>query len=107
MALSFSSKAGTLALLQNLIESARIAPLVRFTVAEWQADRASCCAQVHANFVDGPWIVRSSCHQEDGDDESNAGTFLSIRDVAEAELESAVYKHVFHLYWERKAHLRV
>lgn len=103
MGLSFSTKAGTLALLQGRLRSARIAPLMFFTVVEWQADRAACLAQVQPSIGVPPWIVRSSCQREDCAKASNAGTFLSLPDVMTVGLEStieqviAAYGKVSHL----------
>lgn len=90
MTLAFSTKAGTLARLQGQLHSARIAPLVSFTVADWQASRASCLALVQPALGDGPWIVRSSCQCEDGANRSNAGAFLSLPDVMTEGLEAAI-----------------
>ncbi|MDD5757810.1 MAG: PEP-utilizing enzyme [Desulfobulbaceae bacterium] len=88
--LSFSTKAGTLALLQGRLKSARMAPLVRLTVADWQQDRESTLVQVFSSLGVAPWIVRSSCQQEDEASKSNAGAFLTLQDVSVAEIESAV-----------------
>lgn len=90
MTLAFSTKAGTLALLQGPLRSARIAPLLSFTVAAWRAASADCLAGVHQAIGNGPWIVRSSCQREDGAGESNAGAFLSLPDVAAEGLENAI-----------------
>ena len=90
MPLVFSTKAGTLALLQGKLYAARIAPLVVFTVAEWQADRAGCISKVQPGIGAGPWIVRSSCQREDGATVSNAGAFLSLPDIFEDGLEKAI-----------------
>lgn len=90
MALAFSTKAGTLALLQGTLQSARIAPLVLFTVAEWQVNRSACMGKVQPAIGQGPWIVRSSCRREDGQDTSNAGAFLSLPDVSADNLAEAV-----------------
>lgn len=90
MPLAFSTKAGTLAGLQGKLRSARIAPLVFFTRTDWCADRATCLAKVQATVGDGPWIVRSSCQQEDGASESNAGAFLSLQHINEVGLGEAV-----------------
>ncbi len=89
-AIAFSTKASTLALLQSRLRSARIAPLVRFTVGDWRQDRGSCLALVSSSLGAVPWIVRSSCQQEDGAGKSNAGAFLTLPDVSAAKLESAV-----------------
>lgn len=90
MPLAFSTKAGTLTLLQGQLHSARIMPLVCFTVAEWQNSRADCLTQVTAALGVVPMIVRSSCQREDGAGESNAGAFLSLPNVVADRLESAV-----------------
>lgn len=87
---NFSTKAGTLAQLQGQLQTARIAPLVFFSVAEWRASRAACLASVAPAIGPGPWIVRSSCRREDGETVSNAGAFLSIPHVRESELEEAI-----------------
>lgn len=90
MSLRFSTKAGTLAALQGMLRSARLAPLRVFTVAQWQADRSACVAGLAGDLGGGPWIVRSSCGREDGATASNAGAFLSIPDVNAVGLEAAV-----------------
>jgi hypothetical protein len=90
MSLTFSTKAGTLALLQGRQSSARIAPLVRFTVTDWRQDRVNCLARVSSSLGEAPWIVRSSCQLEDGASKSNAGAFLTLPDVSVAGLENAV-----------------
>lgn len=85
-ALSFSTKAGTLAQLQGVLRGARIAPLTRFTVGRWRADGEGCLAGLGPE----PWIVRSSCRREDGEGLSNAGAFLSVPHVGRAGLARAV-----------------
>ena len=90
MALAFSTKAGTLAALQGLLKSARIAPLRVFTVADWQADRSACVTGISASLGADSWIVRSSCGREDGAVSANAGAFLSIPNVNLVGLEAAV-----------------
>ena len=90
MNISLSTKAGTLAALQGILKTARIAPLRAFTVAQWQADNTECLSGIIGSLGAGPWIVRSSCGREDGATHSYAGAFLSIPDVEAAGLESAV-----------------
>lgn len=90
MPLAFSTKAGTLVLLQGKLHTARIAPLVVFTVAEWQVDRAGCISKIQPSIGAGPWIVRSSCQREDGDSVSNAGAFLSLPDIRPDGLEEGI-----------------
>ncbi len=102
MPLAFSSKAGTLAALQGVLETARIAPLRSFTVADWNANRQACQASVIEGLGSAPWIVRSSCGREDGAESSNAGAFLSITNVDSEGLESAV-EQVIAAYGEAHA----
>jgi len=90
MNLSFSTKAGTLVALQDVLKTARVAPLRVFTVAEWWEDRAACLSEITGNLGAGPWIVRSSCAREDRSRSSNAGAFMSKLSVEEAGLEAAV-----------------
>ncbi|OAH08969.1 hypothetical protein pfor_3c0289 [Rhodobacteraceae bacterium SB2] len=90
MSLAFSTKAGTLSVLQGVLRTARIAPSHVFTVAQWQVDRSVCFSGIVDSLGAGPWIVRSSCGREDGATSSNAGAFLSIPNVEAAGLESAV-----------------
>lgn len=90
MTVAFLTKAGTLALLQGQLASARIAPLIFFTLADWRANRAACLARIPSTIGNGPCIVRSSCQLEDGAGKSNAGAFLSEPDVRIEGLESAI-----------------
>jgi hypothetical protein len=90
MPLAFSTKAATLAALQGVLKAARIAPLRAFSVADWKTDRRACLAGVVEGLGAAPWIVRSSCGQEDGAESSNAGAFLSIPHVNADGLEAAV-----------------
>lgn len=84
----FSTKAGTLIALREILRGAHIAKLARFTVEEWRRDPAACRAAVFA--MAGPWIVRSSCAREDGASASNAGAFLSVPDVGANGLDAAI-----------------
>jgi glutamine kinase len=90
MPMAFSTKAGTLALLRGQLCSARVAPLVFFTVADWLASRVDCLASILPVVGNEPCIVRSSCQREDGGNKSNAGAFLSLPDVRTEGLESAI-----------------
>ncbi|HYC42125.1 MAG TPA: PEP-utilizing enzyme [Noviherbaspirillum sp.] len=90
MTLTFSTKAGTLALLQDKLRSARIAPLACLTVGEWRQYRGYCLDRVVATLGDVRMIVRSSCRREDGATQSNAGAFLSLLDVTAGGLADAV-----------------
>jgi hypothetical protein len=91
MTLCFASKADTLALLQDKLHSARIAPLTAFCVRDWQASPATCLQQVFAAFPTiSSLIVRSSCLNEDTSHSSNAGAYLSLLNVTPETLFDAV-----------------
>ena len=88
--IQFSTKAGTLILLQNRLKCARIPALVRFTVAEWRQNAPVCLARVSSPLPPPPWIVRSSCQREDTQSHSNAGAFLSVPHVTADGLKGAI-----------------
>ncbi|MGE8152739.1 PEP-utilizing enzyme [Pseudomonas vancouverensis] len=90
MSLHFSTKAGTLVSLKERLRSARIAPLLSFTVGDWKLGGDACLRDIQGQLGVGPWIVRSSCLREDSEQSSGAGAFLSIADVDEAGLIAAV-----------------
>jgi glutamine kinase len=90
MEILFSTKAGTLLSLQGVLKTAKIASISVFTVDEWLANRTDCLKSVENQLGVGPWIVRSSCGREDGNDVSNAGAFLSLPDISAEGLSSAV-----------------
>jgi hypothetical protein len=90
MPLDFSTKAQTLALLKERLRSARVAPLVTFTVAQWKRDPQSCLSSVSKALGAAPWIVRSSRQREDGLTASYAGAFLSVQNVSVDGLRASV-----------------
>ncbi|MBL0141875.1 MAG: phosphoenolpyruvate synthase [Betaproteobacteria bacterium] len=90
MSVVFSTKAGTLAALEGRLRSARIAPQVCITVREWLSGPDECLARVRASLCVDSMIVRSSCVREDRPGKSNAGAFLSVPDIAPAQLRDAI-----------------
>jgi hypothetical protein len=90
MPLTFSSKAGTLALLKEYLNSACIMPLVCINVADWLSNRQHCLARIWTTLGDQLKIVRSSSQREDKSSASNAGVFLSVLNVTTADLEAAI-----------------
>ncbi|MCR9072753.1 MAG: PEP-utilizing enzyme [Alphaproteobacteria bacterium] len=88
--LQFSTKAGTLERLRGRVTGGQIAPLIRFTVERWYSEMEACVSDVVDVLGAGPWIVRSSCLNEDTWSSSNAGAFLSVKDVDRADLKSSV-----------------
>jgi hypothetical protein len=90
--LNFTTKAAMLVRLKKNLRSAQIAPIVVFTVADWLTDRTACLGKVTSTLADGPWIVRSSCSREDNSVGSNAGAFLTLKDVTVIDLETSIEK---------------
>jgi len=97
MVVKFSSKAGTLAAMRPLLNSALVAPLYSFSLETWRSNKQRCLVGVRQHLSAAPWIVRSSSQQEDGHTSSNAGAFLSVPHVDADSLEDAVEK-VFSSY---------
>ena len=92
MSVIFTTKARTLASLQEVIKSAQIAPLFYFTVNDWKINKTQCKNSIKIKLGNGPWIVRSSSLSEDVATSSEAGEFLSIPNVKNIDLEKAIDK---------------
>ncbi len=81
-AVTFTTKAETLETLAPHLRSGRILPQVRFSVAEWFADRARVLAKIaDQHWSSKPVIVRSSARGEDGPVSSQAGRYDSVLGV--------------------------
>ena len=63
-----------------------------FTVEEWNKNKSGCLAKVTSLLGSGPWVVRSSCGQEDTMESANAGAYETVLDVELVGLENAVEK---------------
>ena len=103
-----ATKAQTLAALRNLLVQLDDDTLAQadfgtevlvldqrhFTVAAWQADKAGILTDVLSAFPSQHLIVRSSAVGEDGSENSHAGAFDSVANVApdEAMLSEAIQK---------------
>lgn len=92
MSYSFSTKARTLNLLQGILSSANVLPLVFFTVSDWQMDSTKCVQMVVDKLGIDSWIVRSSCQREDNNETSNSGAFLSLQNITQDGIEDAIDK---------------
>lgn len=80
--IEFGSKAETLDRLQNKLRSAGILPCRWFTCGEWKSNRKKVITQLeNEQWSQQKLIVRSSSIQEDRDNGSQAGRFLSVPDV--------------------------
>ena len=80
---AFTTKANTLKSLEKVIKNAKVLPQFSFTTSQWKA------AQNNINNIwfDRPdWsfeelIIRSSSLNEDGDMDSKAGKYLSVKNA--------------------------
>ena len=90
--LSLASKAKTLEILAPHLTKAKILPLIRFSVNEYQTEPERYLSDISRTS----WarvIVRSSSHNEDNEHTSNAGGFDSIMNVSSSsqeELDTAI-----------------
>ena len=90
----FATKAETLTVLSEHPEL-HIPPLVYFTVSQWQENQAQVIATVlneAKTWGQELLAVRSSCHNEDSQNSSGAGKYLSLLNVKanEPELTAAI-----------------
>lgn len=80
-AVSFGTKAETLARLRPHLARAYVLDVFCFTVARWRSDGGAILQEATARFPGGPLIVRSSARTEDAQNASLAGAYLSVPDV--------------------------
>lgn len=88
--LQFKSKAQTLHNLHGCITKANILPQYSFTVKQWQSNRCVILSNIARIFGEEEVIVRSSAMNEDRAEKSNAGSFLSIPNVAKERISVAI-----------------
>jgi phosphohistidine swiveling domain-containing protein len=90
MVIDFSTKARTLKALSGILHSSNVLPMVIFSVRNWQDNPIACLREITAHLCSDSFIVRSSCHNEDGLVSSEAGVFLSLSNVTKSGLADAV-----------------
>ena len=90
------TKASQLSSIIGKIKSAKLLEQVSFTKYEWDFNKKEClkkCNSLEKNI----FACRSSALDEDQNNESNAGKYLSILNVQKEELENSIEK-VFSSY---------
>jgi phosphohistidine swiveling domain-containing protein len=87
--LVFSTKAGSLALLDGHLHSACVLPQVTFSVAQWRESAEACLTEVRVKGW-ASMAVRSSSSREDGEQSSAAGAFDSCLNVEADGLSAAI-----------------
>ena len=96
-----STKAKTLASLQNIIKSAKILPQYCFDIKNWKKDKSVILEQINLNFGKNiPKIVRSSSSKEDSSSVSLAGYFKSEINVITNEEMIRAINNVIKSYGE-------
>jgi adenylylsulfate kinase-like enzyme/phosphohistidine swiveling domain-containing protein len=100
-ALTFGTKAETLAKLAPLVQTGRVLPQVCFTVADWRADRGQVLADITAeSWSAEAVVVRSSAKAEDGPEGSQAGRYDSVQDVRGSETIARAIEQVIRSFAE-------
>lgn len=89
--LKFSTKARTLSLLENRVTKSSVLPQLCFLISDLDTSPNVVRAKVAARF-DTPLIVRSSALTEDTSLESQAGKFISIKNVLPEDILCAMEK---------------
>lgn len=96
--LDWPSKARILEALSGKLRTARILPMVVFTVQQWAANRQGCLADLRSRLGDAPLIIRSSAHGEDHHCASLAGHFLSVKGAQTETQRAAAIERVIASY---------
>jgi len=92
----FISKSKTLLELENKIDNAIVLPQIAFSYEKYKDNPTSIISEILKEGWDKqPLIVRSSDENEDGNESSNAGKFLSIGNINGKEALEEAIKLVF------------
>ena len=94
---TFLTKAQTLKNLDGQIKNADILPMLIIKYEDFKKNDLDLLCSVEASLGKGPYIVRSSCLQEDTANSSNAGAYLSVLDVKFDDLVTSI-EEVFASY---------
>lgn len=83
--MKLGTKAETLERLYGRLPSAKILPLIYFTIRQWEEEKENIWINVSQNLPGDEFIVRSSALNEDTADASQAGKFESVGHVSGKE----------------------
>tara|TARA_B100001057_G_C22870171_1_gene958470 strand:- start:3482 stop:6478 length:2997 start_codon:yes stop_codon:yes gene_type:complete len=72
------TKSETLNRLKSIIKKGKILDQFKFNVLQWKRNKSTIISNITTKFKSKPLIVRSSAIDEDGDNISNAGKYLSV-----------------------------
>lgn len=81
IALSFGTKAETLARLKAILQNAIIPDLIFISIRDWNANQANIINEIMSRFPNQSLAIRSSAINEDGAESSMAGAFLSLLNI--------------------------
>jgi hypothetical protein len=95
--ISYSGKAGTLLGLKNRLNTAQIPPFLTCAFEDWTSSSGKFIKVVNETFGSKVLIIRSSARDEDSVLFSNAGKYLTVKNVSRSNLEEAINK-VFDSY---------
>ena len=73
----------------------------KFNVLQWNRNKSTVISNITTKFKSKPLIVRSSALDEDGDNISNAGKYLSVLKVKGKNIYKAV-KEVINSFGSKK-----
>jgi glutamine kinase len=82
--INFGTKAATLKALDGLLKHSLLCECYVFTVGEWRITEEKIIGAIQSKFAPARIIVRSSALNEDGEANSMAGAYLSVKDVDSA-----------------------
>lgn len=102
--LQLGTKAETLQRLEGKLADAQILPQVSFSVEKWEASSEKCWDDVKkslGNSIDEGLIVRSSALDEDSEQTSQAGKYLSVGGVRNEEMFREAVTEVIDSYGKR------
>jgi hypothetical protein len=95
--IDFCGKAGTLLGLKSHISKGQIPQFLIFTFENWQSSASKIISTVDEVFDSKVLIIRSAAANEDSGLSSNAGKYLTVKNVSISNLEEAINK-VFDSY---------
>ncbi len=97
--MKLGTKAENLSRLYGMMQNASVLSSCYFTLRDWNENRDKCWDK--ASVLGSSLIVRSSCLDEDRGSASNAGKYLSVRDIKSKESFLDAVERVFASYVDR------
>lgn len=88
--LTFSTKARNLISVAPVLTGASVPNTIVFTRHDFETNSDACVSQAMTALKTPKYAVRSSCILEDAEETSNAGAFLSLLNVEDDGLETAI-----------------